>query len=393
MVETRPLRIGLLWHSVNSGNLGVGALTESNIALIRDEARALGFVPHFTVIGFRDPEPAYIGGPDVEMVSITTRTMMSPDGYWRQIASLDCIFDIGAGDSWADIYGAKRFTFLWLSKMLVIARGIPLILAPQTIGPFTRRLYRILARMPMRRAFAIVARDPFSRDVAAEMGPGSNVVEAVDVAFALPFERPAPSADGKTKVALNVSGLLFNRGYGGDNAFGLEIDYGALMRALLARLSERDDIEIALFSHVVAPDMPADDDVQVAELLAQEFPKAILVPNFASPSAAKSFISGADFVVSGRMHACIAAYSSGVPVVPIAYSRKFSGLFEGVLGYQHSVPVRGLSTDAALAHILAGLENRQALAAEIAEGNMQVQAAMDRYRAVIRQVLARAAAR
>jgi hypothetical protein len=32
------------------------------------------------------------------------------------------------------------------------------------------------------------------------------------------------------------------------------------------------------------------------------------------------------------MHACIAALSSGVPVLPIAYSRKFRGVF-GSLGY------------------------------------------------------------
>jgi colanic acid/amylovoran biosynthesis protein len=390
MVEIRPLRIGLLWHSVNSGNLGVGALTESNIAILREEARALGFTPHFTVIGFLDPDPAYIGGSDVTVASVTTRRLLLPGGYWRQLTQLDCLFDIGAGDSWADIYGAKRFAFLWFSKMLAILRGIPLVMAPQTIGPFTRRLYRILAKMPMRRAFAIVARDPFSRDVAAAMVPDSNVVEAVDVAFVLPFERPQSLVGGKINVAINVSGLLFNRGYGGDNAFGLEIDYADLMRGLLAALSERADVQISLFSHVVSPDNAADDDARVAVALVKAFPKSALVPNFISPSAAKSYISGTDFVISGRMHACIAAYASGVPVVPIAYSRKFSGLFEGVLGYRHSVPVRGLSTEAALAHILTSLENRQALAAEIAEGNKRVQVAMDRYRAVIRQVFAEA---
>ena len=42
----RPeLTIGLLWHSPNSGNLGVGALTLGNIALARKAAEEGGTEP------------------------------------------------------------------------------------------------------------------------------------------------------------------------------------------------------------------------------------------------------------------------------------------------------------------------------------------------------------
>jgi polysaccharide pyruvyl transferase WcaK-like protein len=67
--------------------------------------------------------------------------------------------------------------------------------------------------------------------------------------------------------------------------------------------------------------------------LAKEFPGAIVAPRFKTPQEAKSYISGLDFFAGARMHACIAAFSSGVPVLPMAYSRKFSGLF-GSLGYE-----------------------------------------------------------
>ena len=158
------------------------------------------------------------------------------------------------------------------------------------------------------------------------------------------------------------------------------------MRGLIQALAARSDVRVELFAHVNSPGLESDDDLRACRKLVGEFPGAALIAEFASPSAAKSYISGLDFVVAGRMHACIAAYSSGVPVVPIAYSRKFSGLFEGVLGYGHSVPVRGLSTEAALAHILDALDRRTVLASEIAEGNLRVEAALDRYRAEIRRL-------
>ena len=35
------------------------------------------------------------------------------------------------------------------------------------------------------------------------------------------------------------------------------------------------------------------------------------------------------------MHACIASFSTGVPVYPLAYSRKFNGLFGDTLNYKY----------------------------------------------------------
>jgi polysaccharide pyruvyl transferase WcaK-like protein len=37
-----------------------------------------------------------------------------------------------------------------------------------------------------------------------------------------------------------------------------------------------------------------------------------------------------DFFIGSRMHACIAALSQCIPTVGIAYSKKFSGVFESI---------------------------------------------------------------
>ena len=58
------------------------------------------------------------------------------------------------------------------------------------------------------------------------------------------------------------------------------------------------------------------------------FPLATLMDLFETPVEAKSFISRLEVFIGARMHATIAAFSSGVPVIPVAYSRKFKGLFE-----------------------------------------------------------------
>jgi polysaccharide pyruvyl transferase WcaK-like protein len=367
------ISIGLLWHSPNSGNLGVGALTVGNLELARKAAAAVGLRPRFRILGFVDAgAPSYVAEPDVEIAAINTRALAPGGAYWRALGDLDCVLDIGAGDSFADIYGAKRFAFLWLSKELALGRGVPLLLSPQTIGPFTRQPQRMLAAHVIGGAAAVVARDPMSFEAARQMSPRAHVVESVDVAFALPFERRKRRAGKTIEVGVNVSGLLFNGGYTGANEFGMQVDYADYSRRLIGGLMARPGVSVQLICHVNTDEMPQDDDGRVADRLAAEFPGVVRVPSFASPSAAKSYISGLDFLVGARMHACIAAFSSGVPVVPVAYSRKFAGLFEGVLDYRHLVPVTGLSTDEAVAFTLDRLERRAELKAEVARGNAKV---------------------
>jgi colanic acid/amylovoran biosynthesis protein len=57
--------------------------------------------------------------------------------------------------------------------------------------------------------------------------------------------------------------------------------------------------------------MPVEDDHLVSMQLKSEFQDVVVAPRFDSPSAAKSYIAGMDYFCGSRMHACIAAFSSG----------------------------------------------------------------------------------
>lgn len=387
------MRIGLLWHSLASGNMGVRALTVANMAIIEEVARACGHEPCFVIMGMGERDASAAADVDYERFVFTVRSLLSPSGYWRALSGIDAAVDIGAGDSFAEIYGPKRFGFLWLSKALAIARGVPLLLAPQTIGPFSKRGYRALARSVMRCSVAVIARDRASLAAAREIAPNARSVVSVDVAFRLPFEdRSALRGGARRRIGVNASGLLFHEAESGRNRFGLSYDYAALTRALLAALANRDDVEVYLVPHATSQADPTDDDGALADRLASEFPGTTRVPDFASASDAKSFISSLDFLVAARMHACIAAFSSGTPVLPVAYSRKFSGLFD-MVGYRHVLPTSGIDQEAALATILMAIDNAPALRRDIDTGMHEVETLLDAYRTELRRLFATVARR
>ncbi|MGD9811726.1 MAG: polysaccharide pyruvyl transferase family protein [Sphingobium sp.] len=381
----KNLTVGLLWHSLRSGNLGVGALTLANMAIARAEAERLGADIRFVIFGMRDNGGTAEQASGVETRIIDRRFLLSRNGFRQALDDIDCMLDIGAGDSFADIYGARRFFFLWYSKIVTARAKVPLILSPQTIGPFTRFPYRQLARYALHRSTAVVSRDDLSLEIMKSLAPRARSLFAVDVAFLLPFESRANERGGKTiKVGVNASGLLFHQAETGRNAFGLSYDYAAYIRALLAKLTARDDVKVHLIAHATSGTDAGDDDGTLADRLATEFSGVVRVPNFPGPCEAKSTISGLDFLIAARMHACVAAFSAGTPVLPVAYSRKFQGLF-GSLGYDWSLPVQGLTVDEAVARTFSAIDGRDDLARNESAGMARVEERMEPYRALLRE--------
>jgi len=383
----QQLVVGLLWHSVNSDNLGVGALTQSHIAILEGIAGELGLDVRFLVLGWFDRREPYAIGANIRVVPLRGRHFLpGADGLFAAVRGCDLVCDIGAGDSFSDIYGLRRFGFMAMSKAIVLAAGRPLILAPQTIGPFRRPGTARIARALMRRCHVVAVRDEPS--LTRLDGARTRTVLATDVAFRLPFEAPRRD-DNLVHVGVNVSGLLFNGGYDRANMFGLRADYQGLIRSLLGYFSGQSGCQVHLIGHVIT-DGEIEDDYRVGVALAVEFPKTVVAPRFRGPQEAKSYFAGMDFVCGSRMHACIAALSAGVPVLPISYSPKFEGLF-GSIGYRHVADCCTETAESVLAKVIDAFEHRDQLRRAAAAANRTAAERLSAYETVLRHALGAAA--
>ena len=364
MTSKRPLRICLIMHSTRSDNLGVGALTVSDVAILRDIARTIDRAIEITVMDWKDPRQSYVTGSDIRIVDLDGKTMLNPFGYFAQALRSDMVIDIGGGDSFADIYGGRRLRRMFILKYLTHLARTPLVMAPQTIGPFTKPVSRFMARLSMRLCAIVATRDTLSTAAAREMGVTRPIIEASDVALRLQFDPPSPRAGGPVRVGLNVSGLLMGGGYTGHNEFALKSDYPVLVRDII-RFFQGRSCEVHLVPHVIVATgaMVGEDDMRASMMLAAEFLGTVLAPSFKTPSEAKSYIAGMDFFLGARMHACVAAFSTGVPVVPMAYSRKFAGLF-GSIGYDRTVDCTAETAAAILSKVTKAFDDRSTLATE-----------------------------
>jgi colanic acid/amylovoran biosynthesis protein len=387
-------RIGLLWHNYPSENLGVSALSYSHLSLLDGVLDGLGVDAEYLIIGMNPIDEncfTAITARSVLYKQFSLRHILKNPSEIHSLASLfskcDIVFDLGSGDSFSDIYGVTRFAQMVLSKYLVLMAKCPLVLSPQTIGPFDRWYGKLFSRHILNCATRLFVRDGLTFDYLRKQSHGDRLELVTDLAFALPFDRNSVSIDrALVNVGVNVSGLLFNGGYDRSNQFRLQMDYQRFVREVIDMFCRIPDVKVHLVPHVISDLYEIEDDFRVCRLLCEEFPGCQLAPRFTGPTEAKSYISNLDFFTGARMHAAIAAFSSGVPVVPFAYSRKFSGLF-GSLNYEILVDGKSDTNETGLKRIRMAFDDRISLKERILAGNDIAQCRLQKYRDYLEEVL------
>ena len=316
------MRVLILWADDTSENLGVRALGQGSAALV--ERAWPGTETAFHSFGHRSPIL-----PLGRVRSLVRERVTGARGTKDWFASFDLVLDTRAGDSFADIYGPRRLRMMSAVAEFATESGTPVVMGPQTIGPFETVQGRALARFSMRRARLTMARDSVSAQYAASIGRPVDLL-TTDVAFAL----PVPARTTTRDVVLNISGLLWQP--------GPHVDwerYRETITRLHAELTAHGRT-VSLLAHVIDSaaklsdnDVPAIDEFRRLTGTDDE----VIVPT--TLGEVREVVASADVVIGSRMHACLNALSVGTPAIPLAYSRKFAPLL-GDLGWTRTVDLR-----------------------------------------------------
>lgn len=382
MAEQPPLTVSFFGAPGSTRNLGVGALRESAVVgLLRRrpdshltvfddgwgerEGRVTvdGTERRFTLRGVRNSRRVHKQESYLNMRLCALVNRHNPG--LATVDASDAVWDISGGDSFADLYGAQRFRTVTLPKELALQRRRPLLLLPQTYGPFRNPRLRHRAQRVLRAAGAAWARDADSyvalQELLGEAFDPARHRLGVDIAFALAPAEPEPavadavrqqlaSLGDRPLAGLNISGLLLNDPRAAAR-YGHTVDYRALVEALAGRLAAAG-AGIVLVPHVLGGRDETDSDEQVTRELEQALLRShpgqvVVAPASLGAGGRKWLIGQLDWFCGTRMHATIAALSSGVPTAAVAYSMKVRGVFASCRQQDHVADARALGTAAA----------------------------------------------
>lgn len=371
----KHIKLALFGAHINSSNLGCQALTYSLVFILEQLSKYMGIVPYYYIFEYIPNK--FMTEELCRRLSIESERVMSFKvsrvyklrsyikhykenlEMIKKIKQCDIAIDITAGDSFSDIYGIDRFKSTTGIKRVVEMLGVPLVLGPQTYGPYMIDSNKRYARKILSNARSIIARDKVSANLVNSL-ISKNISYTTDLAFQLPFEDKKTYHDN-IKVGINISGLLVKEHLesGIEDTVILKTDYDQFITRLIEFLCNSEQYDVTLISHVV-------EDFKACEKYHIRYPKTIIAPLFDNPIDIKTYISGFDIFVGARMHATIAAFTSGVATIPTAYSRKFEGLFD-VVDYKRVVDLRNLTTDEAIEQTILGITNYEKIQQEVLE--------------------------
>lgn len=323
------MKIGFMGFEFLSPNKGCEALAYAFLSVLSDYFRSRG---DLVVYNFTAYELGLIPEkfPDIQFIKVPFKLKDFKFRYLRALRHCDVVFDVTMGDSFSDLYAWDYYRYLLKEKLVASRLSKRYILLPQTYGPFLHKKALRMAKPVFTRSFQIYCRDELSQQLLEKLGIQDSILTS-DMAFRLPYHKELYrfAKTTKQRIGINVSGLLYKGGFHSENQFGLTLDYKELIQDLIEYfLNSGEKYEVHLIPHVIDEREDAkDDDTKVINLLKNKYPGVIAAPMFETPIEAKSYISNMDVFIGARMHAAIAAFSSGVVTIPVSYSRKFEGLF------------------------------------------------------------------
>lgn len=350
-VRDEYMNIGLFGFDFVSSNKGCEALTYTFLSMIeRICADHKVVIYNFTYNDSLGKIPERYPNFKFEYVKINLKNPK----YWitaRNILSkCNAFFDATFGDGFSDIYGEKWNIKTDLIKQMVIWCKVPLILVPQTYGPYNNHKLEKWAMNIIRTSSLVYSRDNLSAKKLKEKAD-IDIKVASDMAFKLPYQETFYDLKSdKIKVGINISSLLWDSDWAKSNHFGLTVNYQEYHNKVIEELIQQGKYEIHIIPHVIDLEHPdsRENDYRICLKFKKKYgDRVIIAPPFETPIEAKSYISNMDIFIGSRMHATIGAISSGVATIPFSYSRKFEGLY-GNIDYPYVISARSISTEEAL---------------------------------------------
>jgi colanic acid/amylovoran biosynthesis protein len=234
---------------------------------------------------------------------------------------------------------------------LALSMGRPVVLMPQSLGPFHRPVNQEAVRRTLRRVTAVFLRDERSLRFLEEIGARTDHVHVVpDIVFALQDEESAerlaggrlPERGARVAVSVRDCSLFFD----GDEEQRRSQD--GLLRDALAGLvthlvRERGARVTFLSTCQGVPEYWTDDadvaDSVVARLAPEVRDRVEVDRAFHDTDDLLRRFADVDVVVATRLHAAILALDAGTPVLPIAYEFKTEEVMSQLGMAEHVVTI------------------------------------------------------
>lgn len=260
-----------------------------------------------------------------------------PSKFIAFLQTIDIVLSVG-GDNYSSEYGFP--SFLIGVDDLAIKMKKPTILWGASIGPFTKNknIETIMAKH-LSNMSLITVRETLSEEYVKINLSLQNTMLFPDSAFSLQPKHVDlrsfwPIDNPDRVIGLNVSPYLQRFG---DNS----VDYINEFCSFIEALIKDHNCSVLLIPHVIFRSNTSEDDLSILRKIYLRLnhltAKVSLLDNKHDSAQIKYIISNCKYFIGARTHSTIAALSSFIPTLSIAYSVKARGINKDLFDHEEYV--------------------------------------------------------
>jgi len=243
----------------------------------------------------------------------------------------EAVLSIG-GDNYSLDYGVP--TLFTVLDDIVLEKRRPLAIWGASVGPFNKNPdYEKYMSHHLKDVTMILARESITVDYLNSIGVSENVCHVADPAFLMDPEEPEGIEDiitiDEEAIGINLSPLMAKYVCRGDLKAWI-----CKAASIIEDVSKKTEMPIYLIPHETRPHSSDSEFMQqVHSLIKNKSSSIILIPQGYNAAETKWIISRMAFFAGARTHSTIAALSSGVPTLSLAYSIKAKGINQDIFGH------------------------------------------------------------
>lgn len=290
-------------------------------------------------------------------------------------ADVDAVLD-ASGFTYSDQFELRRTRLAAQATRRHAAAGVPTVLLPQALGPFTEPRQRREVGTLFAASRMVFARDRASHAHALAAGcPPERLALAPDFTCLVPpIPAPKRPADGPPLALIVPSAKILSHA-----APAVRARYLPFLADLAGDLDVRG-FEVQLLQH-------EQQDEEIVAALAARLTFPTLVADHPDPRVLKGVIGSADLVAGSRFHALVSAVCQGVPAVAVGWSHKYEALFEDYGVPEFVIDITDERGAMATATTLCDPVLRASAAARLTEASVGNKRAADAMWATVREIL------
>lgn len=297
---------------------------------------------------------ARITAPDWAIRLLPSRQATS----MRHMKSADLVVSCAGGfleDAYVSIYAA--LTQFQVAHWL----GIPVIIAPQSIGPIRSSLVRFWLRRILNKCRHVFVREEISEQFLNELGiPAEKYSYFPDLALLDTFINHTSFEQSRDQIGLSPGEKFLCTTCvawafpGFADIQQMQSRYEEQLAHALNKVQNQTGLPIVILNQV-ATDMPVNERVK------QQVRGRVLVDTAdRSPEDLRAILSNAELVIASRFHSCLFGLMARRPVLAISYIHKTDGIMKQLNLSYRVQSINSLDGEKLASDVMRDLENPDA---------------------------------